>query len=152
MTFARLHRQEVAKPGLEIPGKGNTVGSLGLQLNVTKGIVWNEDGINFLPRNVFNFTLGLAIHLIVENTYRQGAVIQSEASQKEKNKYHVLRHICEIQKNDTDKPICRAGIKMQTLRANAWMPRRERWGGMNWGDGMNWEIGIDIHTMYKIAD
>ena len=39
MTFARLHRQEVAKPGLEIPGKGNTVGSLGLQLNVTKGIV-----------------------------------------------------------------------------------------------------------------
>ena len=37
-------------------------------------------------------------------------VIQSEVSQKEKNKYHILMHIYGIQKkNGTDEPICRAG-------------------------------------------
>ena len=38
-------------------------------------------------------------------------VIQSEVSQKEKNKYHILVHIYGIQKNGTDEPICRAGIE-----------------------------------------
>ena len=40
------------------------------------------------------------------------SVKQSEASQKEKNKYHILMHIYGIQKkkkNGTDEPICRAG-------------------------------------------
>ena len=41
-------------------------------------------------------------------------VIQSEVSQKEKNKYHILTHIYEIYKNGTDEPICRAGIETQT--------------------------------------
>ena len=41
-------------------------------------------------------------------------VIESEVSQKEKNKYHILVHIYGIQKNGTDEPICRAGIEMQT--------------------------------------
>ena len=40
--------------------------------------------------------------------------IQSEVSQKEKNKYRILMHICGIQKNGTDEPICRAGIETQT--------------------------------------
>ena len=41
------------------------------------------------------------------------SVIQSEVSQKEKNKYHILTHICGIYKSDTDESICRAGIEMQ---------------------------------------
>ena len=41
-------------------------------------------------------------------------VIYSEVNQKEKNKYHVLTHIYEIQKNGADEPICRAEIEMQT--------------------------------------
>ena len=40
-------------------------------------------------------------------------VIQSEVSQKEKNKYCILTHTCGIQKNGTDEPISRAGIEMQ---------------------------------------
>ena len=40
-------------------------------------------------------------------------IIQSEVSQKEKNKYHILTHIHGLQKNGTDKPICRAGIETQ---------------------------------------
>ena len=34
-------------------------------------------------------------------------VIQSEVSQKEKNKYRILMHICEIQKNITDELVCK---------------------------------------------
>ena len=38
-------------------------------------------------------------------------LIQSQVSQKEKNKYCILTHIYGIQKNGTDEPICRAGIE-----------------------------------------
>ena len=40
-------------------------------------------------------------------------VIQSEVSQKEKNKYHILAHICGTYKNGTDELVCRAGIETQ---------------------------------------
>ena len=39
-------------------------------------------------------------------------IIQSEVSQKEKNKYHILTHMCGIQKDSTDEPICRARMEM----------------------------------------
>ena len=42
------------------------------------------------------------------------SAIHKEVSQKEKNKYPILIHICGIQKNGTDKPSSRAGIEMQT--------------------------------------
>ena len=41
-------------------------------------------------------------------------VIQSEVSQKEKNKYRILMHICGIKKNNTDEPVCKAEIETQT--------------------------------------
>ena len=40
-------------------------------------------------------------------------VIQSEVSQKEKNKYHILMHICVTSKNGTDELVCRAEIETQ---------------------------------------
>ena len=41
------------------------------------------------------------------------SVIQSEASQEEKNKYHMLMHIygTTTKKNGTGEPSCRAGLK-----------------------------------------
>ena len=42
------------------------------------------------------------------------SVIQSELSQKEKNKYCILMHIYGILKSGTEEPSGRAGIKMQT--------------------------------------
>ena len=58
------------------------------------------------------------------------AVIQSEVSQKEKNKYHILlTHICGIQENGTDEPVCNAEIETQVQRTNVWAPRGERGGG-----------------------
>ena len=41
------------------------------------------------------------------------SVIRSEVSQIEKNKYHMLMHICGIYKNGTDGPICRAETETQ---------------------------------------
>ena len=40
-------------------------------------------------------------------------VIQSEVSQKEKNKYCMLTHICGIQKSGTVEHFCKAEIKTQ---------------------------------------
>ena len=41
-------------------------------------------------------------------------VIQSEVSQKEKDKYHIVRHIYGIWKNGTEEFICRAAMEKQT--------------------------------------
>ena len=49
------------------------------------------------------------------------SVLQNEVSQKEKNKYCILTHICGIQKNGTDDPICKAEI--DTNVQNIWVPR-----------------------------
>ena len=59
-------------------------------------------------------------------------VIQSEVSQKEKNKYPILTHIYGIYKNGTDEPVCRAEIETQMQRTNVWTPRGESGGGV-WG-------------------
>ena len=40
-------------------------------------------------------------------------IIQSEVSQKEKDKYHILMQIYGIQKDGTDEPICRAAKETQ---------------------------------------
>ena len=41
-------------------------------------------------------------------------IIQSEVSQKDKDKYCILKYIYEIQKDGTDEPICRAAMDTQT--------------------------------------
>ena len=52
-------------------------------------------------------------------------VIQSDVSQKEKNKYHILTHILGIYKNGTDELVCKAEIETQMQRTNVWTPRGE---------------------------
>ena len=49
----------------------------------------------------------------VETWMNLKTVIQSEVSQKEKNKYCILTHICGIQKNGTDELISKAEIESQ---------------------------------------
>ena len=44
--------------------------------------------------------------------------IQSEISQKEKNKYCIISLLCGIQKNDTDELICKAKPETQTQGTN----------------------------------
>ena len=71
-------------------------------------------------------------------------VIQSEVSQKEKNKYRIISLLCGIQKNGTDEPVCKAEIETQMQRTNVWTPGEKVRGGMNW------EIGIDVYTLICI--
>ena len=55
------------------------------------------------------------IELFVVRWMDLESVIQSEVSQKEKNKYHMLTHIYGIlKKKGSDEPRGRIGIKMQT--------------------------------------
>ena len=64
-------------------------------------------------------------------------VIQSEVSQKEKNKYRILMHICGIQKNGTDEPDCKAEIETQMQRTNVWTPMGKSGGG--WDELGDWD-------------
>ena len=57
-------------------------------------------------------------------------VIQSEVSQK--NKYHILMHICGIQKNCTEEPVCKAELQTETQRINIWTPKGGQDGLENW--------------------
>ena len=50
----------------------------------------------------------------VETWMDLGTVIQSEVSQKEKNKYRILMQIFGIQKNGIDELICKGEIETQT--------------------------------------
>ena len=70
------------------------------------------------------------IGLLVVMWIDQESVIQSEVSQKEKNKYHILMDIYGIQKNGMGEPICREGIEMQTEACGC---RGKEEGETNWG-------------------
>ena len=52
-------------------------------------------------------------------------IIQSEVSQKEKDKYHILTHIYKVQKNSTEEFIYMAAMETQTQRPDLW----------TWGEG-----------------
>ena len=54
------------------------------------------------------------IGLFVETWMDLETIIQSKVSQKERNKYRILTHICGISKNGTDVRICKAKIEKQT--------------------------------------
>ena len=55
-------------------------------------------------------------------------ITQSEASQKEKNKYHTLMQIYGIKKDGTDEPICKAAVKTQTQKIDLWTRVEEEEG------------------------
>ena len=52
------------------------------------------------------------IELYVVRCIDLESVLQSEVSQKEKNKYCMLTHIWNLKQNGTDEPSGRAGIKV----------------------------------------
>ena len=71
-------------------------------------------------------------------------ITQNEVSQKEKNRYCILMDTYGIQKNGTDKPICKAETETQTQRKNKPILRGK-------GGGMDWEIGIGIHMVSSVS-
>ena len=69
------------------------------------------------------------------------SIIQSEISQKEKEKYHILTHTYEIQKDGTDIIICRAAMETQTQRTDLWT--WEEGEGKMYGDS-NMETSLPL--------
>ena len=66
-------------------------------------------------------------------------LMQSEVSQKEKNKYHILTHIYGIQKKGPAEPICRAGTWTQTWRRDLQTQQGK--------DGTNWKMHRRTHAI-----
>ena len=73
-----------------------------------------------------------------------GNIIQTEVHQKEKNKYHILTHMCRNQKHGTDDLIWKVETETQMQRTNSWIPRGKGVGKRNQ------EIGIDIFTLLTL--
>ena len=65
-------------------------------------------------------------------------VIQSEVSQKEKNKYHILTHIWNLKENWYRRSYLQSRNRDTDVENKRMDTKGEREGGMNW------EIGIDI--------
>ena len=72
------------------------------------------------------------IGLFVEMWMDLETVIQSEVSQKEKNKYRIFSHIYRTQKNGADEPVYKAEIETQMQSTNVWTPRGESGRGWWW--------------------
>ena len=70
-------------------------------------------------------------------------VVQSEVCQKEKNKYHILAHICGIQKNGVDDFICETEIENKCMETKK--------GEEGWDELGDWHRHIyTTDTMHKI--
>ena len=69
-------------------------------------------------------------------------IIQSEVSQEEKDKYHILKHIHGIQKNGTEEFICSAAVEKQTQRTDLWTWERGGEGEMHGESNMETYITI----------
>ena len=68
--------------------------------------IYTTEHYSAIKRNAFESVLMRWINL--------EPIIQSEVSQKEKDKYHILMYIYRIQKNCTEEIIYRATIEKQT--------------------------------------
>ena len=54
--------------------------------------------------------------------------IQSEVSQKEKDKYYILMNTYGVQKDSADEATCRAAMEMQTQRTDCGNSRKGEGG------------------------
>ena len=79
--------------------------------------IYTMDYYSAIKRNTFESVLMRWMQLEL--------IIQSEVTQKEKDKYCILTHIYRIQKNGTEEFICRAAVEKQTQRIDLW----------TWGEG-----------------
>ena len=66
-------------------------------------------------------------------------IIQSEVSQKEKYKYHILTHTYGIQKDGTDEFICRIAMEKPTQRIDLWTRGKGRRESM---ERVTWKLTI----------
>ena len=74
--------------------------------------IYTMDYYSAIKRNTFESVLLRRMNL--------EPIIHSEVNQKQKDKYHVLMHIYEIQKDGSEECINRAAMEIQTQRIDLW--------------------------------
>ena len=79
--------------------------------------IYTMEYCSAIKRNTFESVLMRQMNL--------ESIIQSEVSQKEKDKYLILIHLYGIQKNGTEELFYRAAMEKQTQRIDLW----------TWGEG-----------------
>ena len=85
--------------------------------------IYTMDCYSALKKNTFESVLMRQINL--------EPMVQSEVSQKEKDKYCVLAHVYGIWKDAPGEPTCRAVVEMQTQRTDVRKQcRRRGWDGL----------------------
>lgn len=57
----------------------------------------------------------------------QESITQSKVGPKQKNKYHILTHVCQIQKSGTEAPLCGAGTEKQVWRRGVCVQGEAGW-------------------------
>ena len=77
---------------------------------------WNKKMWHTYTMEYYSAIKRNEIRSFVEMWMDLETVLQSEVSQKEKNKYRILPHVCGIQKNGTEEPVCKAEIETQICR------------------------------------
>ena len=82
--------------------------------------IYTMDYYSAIKRNTFESVLMRWMNL--------EPIIQSEVSQKEKDKYHIVMHLYGIQKNGTEEFIYRAAMEKQTQRIDLWTQGEGRRG------------------------
>ena len=81
-------------------------------------------------------------------------IVQSEVSQKEKYKYHILTHIYGIQKDGTEEFICRVAMEKQTQKTDlrTWWVEEEGEGEMYGENNIETYISIcKIDSQWEFA-
>ena len=72
-----------------------------------------EDVVHIYIMEYYSAIKRNEIGSFVETVMNLETDIQSKVSQKEKNKYRILTHICGTYRNGTDELVCRAEIETQ---------------------------------------
>ena len=98
------------------------------QINKKLWYIYTMEYYSAIKRNAFESVLMRWMNL--------EPIIQSEVSQKEKNKYYTLTHIYGIWKHGIDEPISRAAMETQTQRTDLWT---RAGGGRKGMDRVTWK-------------
>ena len=57
----------------------------------------------------------------------QESITQSKVGPKQKNKYHILTYVCQIQESGTEAPLCGAGTEKQVWRRGVCVQGEAGW-------------------------
>ena len=77
-------------------------------------LIWMDKVVSYIHNEILLSHKRSTFELVLMRWMNIEPIIQSEVSQKEEDKYHILEHVYKIQKNGTEELIYRATMEKQT--------------------------------------